>query len=110
MSVGFEYDAAADQSVYTFKVEALSGSSCGAPDSLSIRWGRRAGRGSVGRVPRRPRERAWAGLGVARCVNVRLALGAAPGFAARQLAAASGGLPACLPAARLQLQLLRGVR
>lgn len=37
MSVDVKYDTKADHTVYTFSVDALSGSSCGSPKSLSVR-------------------------------------------------------------------------
>lgn len=37
VSVDYSYDEAANKTVYTFEVDALSSSSCGSPESLSIR-------------------------------------------------------------------------
>jgi hypothetical protein len=40
VSVDYHYNAVSNRTVYTFEVEALDGgsSSCGSPDSLSVRW------------------------------------------------------------------------
>lgn len=40
VAVSYSYDQQSNKTVYTFTVDARSSSSCGSPESLSVRWAR----------------------------------------------------------------------